>query len=303
MSTILIKYNFLYLNILILFFSYTLDAQTKDYRTAINKAELAFKKENYTDALEAYKAAFRKKSEYNYFNLLKATKCAVALNKNRQAYKFIVKAIKSGCKLTRLEENEFYGINELYQKKLITHYPKLRKRYVEALEFETIIELERMDILDQFVRIEEIFFDSVGIITWLKVDSTNIEKLTHLTKKGGWLSPKRVGFDVSIIAFSILLHGTSDEINDKEQIDFFRPYLLAAIKNGEESPLRYATLIDRYRLWFEDKKQLYGSFNSNKEFNAIENIKEVDMRRKNLGLESLKDYAFKNDLSTPEGYN
>lgn len=303
MSTIFIKYKFLYLNILVIFFSYTLDAQIKDYRAAINEAELALKKENHASALESYKIAFRKKSEYNYFNFLKATKCAVELNKNRQAYKFIVKAIKSGCKLTRLKENNFYGINGLYQKKLITHYPKLRKRYVEALEFETIIELERMDILDQFVRTEEIFFDSIGIITWLKVDSTNIKKLTQLTKEGGWLSPKRVGFDASIIAFSILLHGTSDEINDKEQIDFFRPYLLAAINNGEESPLRYATLIDRYRLWFEDKKQLYGSFNSKKEFNPIEDIKEIDIRRKKLGLESLKDYAFKKELSTPKEYD
>lgn len=272
------------------------------YRSLINNAEIAVAEKKYSSAVSFYKKAFKTKKEYNFYNFLVAATCAKEAGQHKKMMKFLLKAVDTGCTLELIKTKDYLKDGDKFTKSLEDQYPKRRKKFLASIDLDIFLELERMEVLDQTVRTEEIFFDSIGMITWTKVDSVNMEKLISLTKKYGWLGPDKVGHKGSINAFIILLHGSVDEIEDKAQIAFFESYLLRAIKNGTENPLRYSTLIDRYRIWVESKGQLYGTFNTNEGFDLIDNIENVDERRRKIGLESLKDYAIKKGFKLPKGY-
>jgi len=126
-----------------------------------------------------------------------------------------------------------------------------------------------------------------------EVDKINREEFTKIFKEIGYISSK-YSKEIQLAAFLIVQH------MPKEDTPFMKQYL-SLMKNdlGNINPLNYAQLVDRVRI-YEGKNQLYGT-----QFTSIEgkrgkyrlhkvyNSKEVDKRRKEIGLEPLKEYIEK----------
>lgn len=122
------------------------------------------------------------------------------------------------------------------------------------------------------------------------IDKINREEFKKIFKEVGYISSE-YGKEVQLAAFLIVQH------MPKEDISFMKEYLYLMKDDLRNiNSLNYAQLVDRIRI-YEGKNQLYGT-----QFTSIEdkrdtyrlykifNPKEVDSRRKEIGLEPLREY-------------
>jgi hypothetical protein len=97
----------------------------------------------------------------------------------------------------------------------------------------------------------------------------------------------------------LLLHG-SYHVGISTSLDSI---LKSSILMGNYSPSNYAFLVDKYKTWNLEEPQIYGQFCTlNYELENIEDIENVDERRKAIGLEPLWSYAQKNHFILPLNY-
>jgi len=126
-----------------------------------------------------------------------------------------------------------------------------------------------------------------------EIDKINREIFKDIFKETGYISSK-YGEDIQIAAFLIVQHMPKDDI-------LFMKKYLSLMKDDLKNIniLNYAQLVDRVRI-YEGKKQLYGTQFSTVEdkkdtyrLHEIYNPKDIDSRRKEIGLEPLKEYIEK----------
>ncbi|MDY0096965.1 MAG: hypothetical protein RBS01_01270 [Candidatus Dojkabacteria bacterium] len=122
------------------------------------------------------------------------------------------------------------------------------------------------------------------------IDERNRREFKKIFKEVGYISSE-YGKDVQLGAFLIVQH------MPKEDIPFMKEYLRLMKKDIKNiKPLYYALLTDRVRM-YEGKKQMYGTqfvlVDGIYKLHPIANIKNVDIRRKEIGLEPLDEYLNK----------
>ena len=131
-----------------------------------------------------------------------------------------------------------------------------------------------------------------------KETKNRFRETKNIILKEGFPTYSEVGVYASNAAFLIVQHSKDQKLSKK-----LIPVLREAALKKETSAENYAMLHDRY-LMHNNKKQLYGTqvvrYNikkengyemSNDQFWNIEDEKNVDIRRKELGLAPLADYA------------
>lgn len=197
-------------------------------------------------------------------------------------------------------KNVFFGgsTKSAYYKQIEAAFPALQKQYYSDKNIDVLIEIKMMLATDQFVRLngkgqDKKEWDKL----WRQVDSTNMLKVKEIYEKYG--ADSIDGDDM----FILLLHGTAEFQN---MWDYFQPRLLADIKRGRFYPDSYALMFDRRRLWVEGKESWYGvltdaGFPSTK-IGKIDDIKDVDKRREEIGLSPLWMQAEMAHQKLPEGY-
>jgi len=123
-----------------------------------------------------------------------------------------------------------------------------------------------------------------------EIDKENREIFKQIYKKIGYISSK-YGKEVQLAAFLIVQHMPKDETS------FMKTYL-SLMKDDLKNinPLNYAQLVDRIRI-YEGKKQLYGTQftqvgnkTNTYKLHKIYKEREVDLRRKEIGLQPLNEY-------------
>lgn len=125
-----------------------------------------------------------------------------------------------------------------------------------------------------------------------KNDSINIEKVKSILDKYGWLGQDVIGDQGSDAIFFVIQH--SDLATQLKYLPMFR----VAVKQGKALPSRLALLEDRVSLK-QGKKQIYGSqiMRNNKTgkyfVEPLEDPENVDKRRTQVGLPSIKEYVSK----------
>lgn len=99
------------------------------------------------------------------------------------------------------------------------------------------------------------------------------------------------------VAVQALLSHTKDSI----RINFYLPILLKSINEGHGNPHVYANLIDQMKV-FSGQKQIYGMIicNQGKELCQIEDLANLNKRRKEIGLESIEEYCKANNIELPK---
>jgi hypothetical protein len=120
------------------------------------------------------------------------------------------------------------------------------------------------------------------------IDRENREWLKKQVEKHGWLGKSLVGERGAHIAWLIVQHADRDVAFQKKCLK-----LIEKMSAGEVSVKEKAYLIDRVRV-NEGKKQVYGTQTILKDGKyvpqPIEDEKNVDKRRKAVGMEPLADY-------------
>ncbi len=165
------------------------------------------------------------------------------------------------------------------------------------------IKLEQINIEDQTLRFllpdvaerfgkgskEEKFFWKL----MQKQDSLCINKVEDIIKNYGWLGKNRIGEKANQTLWLVIQHA---ELETQEK---YLPLLKKSVDDGESQGWHYAFLKDRI-LMRNNKKQIYGTqakWNKDSlrmEIYQIEDIKNVNNRRKKLGLETVEEYAKNN---------
>lgn len=114
------------------------------------------------------------------------------------------------------------------------------------------------------------------------------KEVANIIDKYGWLGISQVGRLANTTLWSVLQHGS---VVSKQK---YAPLLKESILKKESQPIHYARLIDRM-LINSKKAQLYGTQinydNEEPTFYEIIQPEFVDKRRKEIGLNSIKEYA------------
>lgn len=121
------------------------------------------------------------------------------------------------------------------------------------------------------------------------LDLENTGRLVEINKIVGFPSVRIVGAD-GFEAFMLLLqHSDSDRLRQA----YLKP-IKRAFKRRELSPSEYSNYIDRLLL-HQKKPQIYGTQFDVKDgklvLSAVENIKDLDERRREIGLPSMAEYV------------
>ena len=141
-----------------------------------------------------------------------------------------------------------------------------------------------------------------GLTLIRQIDSLNKIKIDSLINIKNYPDISKVGQEANEKFETILLHLSI------ENWSWYELIALNAIKKGLFKPVTHATIIDRYNVFKENKKQKYGFFNSssdieNKKISDLDDAKNVDVLRCQLGLIPLKYYAKSRRLECPKDYN
>lgn len=174
----------------------------------------------------------------------------------------------------------------------------MNKTEIELLATEII----RMADEDQAVRTQEVInWDAVK-----KIDEKNRLQIKEIIAQYGYISARVYGRRAATSAWILVQHFPKDYVEDMESY-------LALIKQDPEGipPANIATLEDRICM-YKGEPQIYGSqahFSSDSnvwQFHGIVDIANVDERRREVGMSSLREYA-ENLFSgeqylLPEGY-
>ena len=130
--------------------------------------------------------------------------------------------------------------------------------------------------------------DSANFVNY--IDSCNLVQVENLITKYGWLGKSFVGINGNAALFFVIQHADL-----ATQLKYF-PLLQKSVEDGESRPSNWALMKDRI-LMRQEKKQIYGSqvvFNKitgAQEFYPIEDEKNVNIRRAEIGMQPLEEYA------------
>ncbi len=126
-----------------------------------------------------------------------------------------------------------------------------------------------------------------------KQDSISSNKLFEILDNYGWVGKSRVGSAVNQAIWLTIQH------SDLETQEKYLPLLRESVKKSESEGWHLAFLEDR-TLMRKNHKQIYGTqavwdndLKKNKIY-PIQDVKNVNKKRKQLGLEPLEEYAKKN---------
>lgn len=123
-----------------------------------------------------------------------------------------------------------------------------------------------------------------------KQDSICLNSTLEILNQYGWLGKSRVGDKANLALWLVIQHA------DLEQQEKFLPLLKESVKDGESEGWHQAFLEDRI-LMYKKMNQIYGSqafwdqSTSKMKIYPIDDLKNVNKRRAQLGLETIEEYA------------
>jgi hypothetical protein len=122
-----------------------------------------------------------------------------------------------------------------------------------------------------------------------ELDRKNTARMKEIIDKHGWPGRRLVGDDGANAAWLLVQHADQDRAFQKRCLRL----LEKAVKDGDATGGQLAYLTDRVRVG-ENKKQVYGTqfrqVEGKLEPFPIEDVANVDQRRKEIGLSTLAEY-------------
>ncbi|MEV0614883.1 DUF6624 domain-containing protein [Nonomuraea sp. NPDC050404] len=126
---------------------------------------------------------------------------------------------------------------------------------------------------------------------WDRVEKANTERMRQILDAHGWPGHAMVGKDGAQAAWALVQHADRDLDLQRRGLELMRQ----AVEKGDADPSDMAFLVDRVRV-AEKRPQVYGTqWETDPQGNwrprtPIENEAEVDERRADVGLKTLREY-------------
>jgi hypothetical protein len=160
--------------------------------------------------------------------------------------------------------------------------------------------------IDQGIRYVS-FSDSTCLKEYYKsemqVDTNQFNSLVDLIKEHGWLNFNLIGSGMNNV--ELIMWHNRDKYNQTQNWKYLIEVIKKQIEIGEYDQRVIATYED-WIYYKKNKMQLYGTLvmysNGKTVYQPIYDIKNVDKRRKGMGLGDLKTNALIRDAELPEGY-
>lgn len=280
------------------FFYFTISLNAQD---EMSKADFLRSKGNYALELKYHLLLFEKKSDFSE-NVYKMASCYAMLKNIDSAFYYLNMAIDLGENDGRaLADCDFNDLHSDHRWREIE--TKLEQTYIlknRSLDTKLGWKIAKMyfddqapkiasDIVLQKYGIQSLQMDSVNKII-ANTDSLNMLELENIFKIRGWTGKDLVGLEGADRAFIIILHAP---------LSFQKKYfemIKTAVEKGDIRKSSLAYLTDKI-LTKEGKRQLYGtqlkySYQTKSyQFKPIEDEKNVNIRRSQVGLEPIEEYG------------
>lgn len=158
-------------------------------------------------------------------------------------------------------------------------------------------ELLQMAARDQEVQqaTTKVFKSKEEFEAWSRIDTDNQKRLKEIVARSGWPTVSMVGKDGADAAWLIAQHSDDGKDFQLQVLRLMEPLATS----GEADPKSFAYLYDRTH--YPQRFGTQGDCVSREEWQAleIEDIANVDARRRRLGLPPLAEYAKRFDCSGP----
>ena len=304
------KYFILVILSLFLFQKNTL-AQTRyvsddpQYVTNVEAAAKAEEAGDYKLCASCYEKAFKVTTK-SKLSLYRAARCYSMAKKAKKAHYWLDQSMEDNVESVTAwmaaDEGKFD-----YLKSKKRCWKKINKKinaYESTINVALRDELMEMQTEDQKYRMQMQSVENGSKemeALWEKqnaVDEKNIVRIEEIIKEHGYPGKSLVGNRAKGAAFLMIQHA---DLNYQEK---YLPLLKEAAEKGEMSKSSLALLIDRINMR-NGKPQIYGSqlttdqFTGELWFHEIEDVKNVDQRREEMGLGPLSEYAKYFDLEYP----
>ena len=277
--------------------SYHSHSQSYDQETA--KAVKAYSENRPDSCVYFFNQAFRLAAA-NGSDLYNAAICNLLNGNSKRCVAFLNEAIMRGINISKLKIDPDLELLHTQKNwaKLLIKAEKVQKNQFNNTEFpEEAKQLATLWENDQYWRFRlGKAYDKKDTLatkqTWGKLmplDSLNLIQLQLIIDRIGWPGISKVGRSGANTAFLIIDH------SPRETMEKYFPLLEASARKGEASLSGYATMKDRI-LVNRGQKQIYGTQrywdSAGKKFIyfPIEDESNVNDRRKEVGLEPLKDF-------------
>lgn len=263
-----------------------------DYYQTIYKADYAFQIKNYEKAFELYQMAFHSCEPITtptYNEIEKFAETTALLKKFDLTLVYAKKSIINGQELNIFQNNPNFDefMTSKYGDQLKKNYDKLRKQFIDNVDFKLRNELIAMLVADQKYRVNRSTYDN-NRNKQDSIDKIHERKLIEIFESIGYPNNEIIGtysLDQNNVNFGIFLLHTKDSI----RMNYFVPKVKEFVKNGKAPPITLGTMIDQFYL-YNREPQIYGTYSSQDGgyANMIEDLKKVDSNRISIGLPSLE---------------
>ena len=277
-------------------------ATQQRYIEHIYRARQFFAEKQYIKACEEFETAFTFRNDF-VPDLYNCAESYDKLNNTRKTLLYLKLSIANGCDWYE-DEDKLLNLKKTKDYQPISQYVAYKMLFYKNVNMEYLRQLDSLVVHDQYVR-----NNSSAREDYMSVnDSLDMIGLKKLVDKYGYPTYEAVGYRGATDAFILLLHGWSmHDDHDHNYWQYYQPLILKEVKNFHLMPEYYAVLYDRAASGGKGGKVCYGSqfeMNSDGSFGltAINDVANVDERRKAIGLPPLEDDLKISGIALPEGY-
>lgn len=283
----------------LIFASITLSINAQSYQSLVSKAYSLYHLKEYSRSVKCFRKAFKIECS-NYLDQYSAACAASAAGEEDDALIWLRRAINSegiGIAHTLRQEDFSTLHNSTIYKGLIE---KLERKIDSSdVKYDLSLKTELNEIYNEDQEIRKSYIEAEKAEKWAdkdslakvmqRVDSVNVAKVCGILDAKGWVGKSIVGDKGNMALFLIIQH--SDLLTQQRYLPMAKR--AAKVKNAHGGNLAY--LEDRVALG-EGRSQIYGSQVGTDPVTLKFYVRplidpdNVDKRRKEVGLDSLKEY-------------
>lgn len=267
-------------------------------------ADSLYRHGNLNEAIMKYRTNYRKCN--NKVTAYSLAYCYAITQNMDSSFYYLNKAVKCDSSIYRLFKGELYYLinNPRWDSIINLQINKYEAKFGNISNKKLTKQLLMLELKDQAFYYQIFTFPDSANYFWARkfdINNDNLEEVENIIKTYGWPKKSDVSVEASSSIFLVLQH-----CNNIELMKRYLPQLKKLIDINEADGGQYALMVDRINLK-EGKNQIYGSQYTydtiNKKFyiDSVEDIKNLNRRRKEVGLQPIEEYL--KSLNTMYGFD
>lgn len=306
----MIKITYLILSTLIAFCFLPSSAQTIYYH--FSQGYFNYTQKNYPKADSCYSIFLKKSTKIDGRQYANIAKNFLESGHIDSSLKYFSLAAKNGFNPNQLKKDQysvlFESVNQTSYLQEISEYYQTYYATLNWKKIEFLIRLTEKDLGIRRVyyayKTDEILKDTLRKVVLINQESLFEEFKSWITKNNGLPTIEEIGYFNYDKLANTLIHFSSEV---EGAYDFIEPIAQKAMKNGDLAPNYYARIVDFYH-YLNDGFEIYGSEmfeqtpSGQYTFRKIKDVENVDARRNQIGLNSLKEKSIRWDVLLPDEY-